>query len=86
MNNKNEIDKFKKRYYSVGDYKAKSFKRKFEQTTLIIENLVEKDEDEGDEEFFDLDSNKVKKSYASIEKLKEDLINNDDDNINNYDE
>jgi hypothetical protein len=86
MNNKNEIDKFKKRYYSVGDYKAKSFKRKFEQTTLIIENLVEKDEDEGDEEFFDLDSNKVNKSYASIEKLKEDLINNDDDNINNYDE
>ena len=70
----------------MGDYKAKSFKRKFEQTTLIIENLVEKDEDEGDEEFFDLDSNKVNKSYASIEKLKEDLINNDDDNINNYDE
>ena len=35
MNNKNEIDKFKKRYYSVGDYKAKSFKRKFEQTTFF---------------------------------------------------
>lgn len=43
---------------------------------MIIKNMVEIKEDEGDYEF-DIDNVKLNKSPGNIDKLKEDLINND---------
>jgi hypothetical protein len=45
-----------------------------ESVSSIIKNMVEKNEDEGDYEF-DFDN----KSAGNINKLKEDLINNNDE-------
>ena len=43
---------------------------------MIIKNMAEIKEDEGDYEF-DIDNDKFIKSSSSIDKLKENLINND---------
>ena len=47
-----------------------------EPSSMIIKNMVEIKEDEGDYEF-DIDNVKLNKSPGNIDKLKEDLINND---------
>ena len=47
-----------------------------EPSSMIIKNMAEIKEDEGDYEF-DIDNDKFIKSSSSIDKLKENLINND---------
>ena len=47
-----------------------------EPSSMIIKNMVEIKEDEGDYEF-DIDNVKLNKSPGNIDKLKEDLINNE---------
>ena len=68
-------------YEKKNENKEKEIERKdmnLEPSSTIIDNMVEIKEDEGDYEF-DIDNEKLEKSSGNINKLKEDLINNDND-------
>lgn len=56
----------------------KKNQKDIEPKSMIIKNLVEMGEDEGDYEF-DIENEKLNKSLGSIDKLKEDLINTNEE-------
>ena len=62
----------------IKNIEEEEIKKEIEPSSTIIKNMAELKEEEGDYEF-EIDSDKLTKSTGSIDKLKEDLINNDEE-------